>query len=177
MASEDRAVPWERQPGESVRAYAAFCVYRDLPAGERSLRRAAEIIVQTSSKPRRASSVQRQLSDWSARWRWVERAAAWDEEQDRLRRARQARAVQEMAERHARQAVAYQEKALRRLMGMEPEELSPKEALMFFIEAAKLERLARGEPDTIQEQRSNWVDAVVEAWARRQAEQQQDAGQ
>jgi hypothetical protein len=51
-----------------------------------------------------------------------------------------------MAERHAREAVALQEKALRRLQQMQPEELSPVQVLDYFIQAAKLERLSRGEP-------------------------------
>jgi len=33
--NDDRK-PWERQPDETDRAWAAFRIYRDLPPGERS---------------------------------------------------------------------------------------------------------------------------------------------
>jgi hypothetical protein len=58
-----------------------------------------------------------------------------------------------MGERHAKLAVALQEKAVQRLRAMKLEELSSSDLLRYAIEAAKLERLARGEPESIQEQR------------------------
>lgn len=170
MATDTGPAPWERQPGEPARAYGAFCIYRDLPPHERSLRAVAERLGGKRSETGRRST--RPLERWSSRWRWVERAARWDEEQDRRAREAQIRAVKDMRERHAKEAMALQQKALERLRAMDPEELSPADVLRYFVEAAKLERLSRGEPDTIQEQRSNWVDAVIEAWARHQAEKQ-----
>lgn len=172
MPGDHGPAAWERQPGEPARAYAAFCLYRDMPATERSLRAVADRLYGSgggnpASKRRRAPG---QLHKWSVRWRWVERAAAWDEEQDRVAREAQIRAIQEMRDRHVREAMALQQKALERLRQMHPEELSPKDVLAYFVEAAKLERLSRGEPDQIQEQRGDWVHAVLAAWARRQAE-------
>ena len=49
-----------------------------------------------------------------------------------------------------REARALQAKALERLRTLCPEELRPTELLRYFVEAAKLERLAVGEPDTVQ---------------------------
>lgn len=168
MTAEMVPAPWERQPGEPARAFAAFCLYRDMPAHERSLRAVAERLSSKGSGRGRRST--RPLERWSTRWRWVERARAWDDEQDRIAREAQLRAVQEMRERHAREAMALQSKALERLRQMDPAELSPRDVLWYFVEAAKLERLARGEPDAIEEQRHNvtgYAAEVLAAWERR----------
>lgn len=166
MATDTGPAPWERQPGEPARAYAAFCLYRDMAPTERSLRAVADRLYGSNpaSKRRRAPG---QLHKWSVCWRWVERAKAWDDEQDRIAREEHLRAIREMRERHAREAVALQQKALERLKAMDPNDLSPKDVLWYIVEAAKLERISRGEPDQIQEQRSDWVAAVLAAWPER----------
>lgn len=161
---------WERRPGESARAYAAFCMYRDLPPRERSLTRVAEDIAKASTKQRHVASIRRRLSDWSSKWNWVERAAAWDEERDRIARQAQIEAIKEMRERHASEAMMLQKKALDRLRAMDARELAPNDVLRYLIEAAKLERLARGEPETVEEQRHDLTGlaAIIQAaWKRR----------
>jgi len=60
---------WERQNNESSKAYAAFCVYRDL-GPERSL----EKVRQNLDKPR----TRKWLGEWSVKYNWVERAQAYD---------------------------------------------------------------------------------------------------
>ena len=163
------AAPWERQPGESPKAYRAFCIYRDMPPEFRSLRAVADRYYGgagggTVTKRLRVPG---QIQKWSIQWRWVERARAWDDEQDRIAREEHRRAIREMRERHAREAVALQQKALERLRSLNPDDLSPRDLLSFIVEAAKLERISRGEPETIQEQRSDWIAAVLAAWPER----------
>ena len=46
------------------------------------------------------------IARWSALYSWVARAEAWDDEQDRLKRLSQIKAIEAMAERHAQQAQA-----------------------------------------------------------------------
>ena len=116
--SEPSPAPWEQQPGESARAFGAFCVYRDL-GPRRTLRAAA-----ASFYRRTAAALKRQLEKWSSAFRWVERAAAWDRHLDAEARQAQETARREMAERHAREARALQAKALERLRALRPEELS-----------------------------------------------------
>jgi len=165
--------PWERQPGESARAYAAFCAYRDLPPRERSILRAAELLGYVRApRGQRRPNVPGRIVAWSQRWRWAERALAWDEEQDRLARAAETEAIKAMRDRHAREAMALQQKALERLRAMDPSELSPSDVLRYFVEAAKLERLARGEPEMITEHRGDWAEAVLQTWQRRRAQHQ-----
>lgn len=71
-----------RQPGESMRAYKAFCFYRD-QGPQRSLRTAYRLYQQTvkgrsvkgtSAPPRSAGH----WPEWSRRWEWAWRAAAYD---------------------------------------------------------------------------------------------------
>lgn len=175
MLRDEGPAPWERQPGEPPKAYAAFCFYRDLPPAERSLRAVADKVYGNRSD-RKRQQVPGQIAKWSTRWRWVERARAWDDEQDRQAREEQVRAVREMRERHAREAVVLQQKALARLKAMNPEELSPSDVLRYFIEAAKLERISRGEPETIQEQRGDLVQAVLWAYENLRAPGQKGGG-
>lgn len=69
---------WERQEGESARAFQGFATYRDL-GPSRSLVATAQILSKTK---------QGTLAPWSVAWGWVERAGAWDDECDRNQRAR-----------------------------------------------------------------------------------------
>jgi hypothetical protein len=75
-----------------------------------------------------------------------------------------------MAERHAQEARGLQAKALERLRALRPEELGPADVLRYFVEAAKLERLALGEPETVAEQRYGPVVLhIIEEVVGRQA--------
>src|SRR6516165_9563848 len=138
--------PWEQQTGESSRAFGAFCVYRDL-GPRRSLRAAAAAFY-----GRTAAAAERQVDKWSRAFSWVERACAWDRHLDAEARRAQEEARREMVERHVREARALQGKALERLRALCPEELGPADLLRYIVEAAKLERLALGEPDAVQRQ-------------------------
>jgi hypothetical protein len=94
--------------------------------------------------------LERQVDKWSRAFAWVERASAWDRHLNAEACQAQAEARREMAERHAREARVLQGKALERLRALCPEELGPADLLRYIVEAAKLERLALGEPDTVQ---------------------------
>jgi hypothetical protein len=144
--SEIEPLPWEQQSRESAKAYAAFCAYRDL-GPRRSLRAAAEKFY-----GRNTSAATRQCAGWSSTFRWVKRAHAWDRHLDEEAREAQEQARRDMAQRQAQEAKALQGKAIERLRSLRPEELGPSDVLRFFIEAATLERLALGEPETVQRQ-------------------------
>lgn len=66
---------WGPRPGESSRAYAAFCQYRDAGAG-RSLRKVAQLL-------RKSSTL---LSRWSRAQAWQERCVAFDAHRNALLR-------------------------------------------------------------------------------------------
>lgn len=93
--------PWERQAGETEKAYLAFCQYRDTPQGERSVR-------QLAAKAGVRSKV---WHGWSSKYSWVARAAAWDDWLDSLRRRETENAVKRAARRHIRLSRQLQELA------------------------------------------------------------------
>jgi hypothetical protein len=65
--------PWERQEGESPKAFHAFCLYKDA-GSERSLTKVAQLL-----------NVSKQLlGRWSSQHQWVRRALAWDDHQHRV---------------------------------------------------------------------------------------------
>jgi len=89
-------LPWERQPGETPKAWEAFTVYRDL-GPSRSLRAAGQQLGKSTVV----------CEKWSARWDWVNRCREWDRHTDGLRRAAQVEAIETMSRRHADQAQEY----------------------------------------------------------------------
>jgi hypothetical protein len=141
-------LPYERQLNESTKAFAAFAAFRDL-GPDRSVLKAYR--QETGKKQARQPSGL--WLGWARTHDWHERAAAWDRYVDQEQQRAQVRARKDMAERHAKAAMGLQEKAIRRLMSMQPNDLGPGDVLRYLIEAAKLERLARGEPEEIREER------------------------
>jgi hypothetical protein len=106
-APPDERSPWDKQPGEPPRAFHGFGHYRDFLV-KRSIDRAwhdhkarCEHLAQPDSKrsPKR-------WRRWSVNWGWLERAAAWDREQDQIVRAKIAEDQLETRVRHARMAQA-----------------------------------------------------------------------
>lgn len=75
MSRPREAELWERQRGESKQAFGAFEAYRDGDE-DRGYQRVADALGKSLTL----------ISRWGSRWRWVERAAAWDAERDRVRR-------------------------------------------------------------------------------------------
>lgn len=59
--------PWNRQPGETSKAYEAFSIYRDL-GSERSTRRVAEQLSKSEAL----------INRWSGKYDWPARSRAWD---------------------------------------------------------------------------------------------------
>jgi len=138
--------PWERQPGETPRAFRAFACYRDLGPW-RSLDAVGRCLY-PGRRPGRKRAATGRLQDWSRHYHWFARAAAWDAELARAAREASADARRRMAERHAATAVRLQAKARRRLERLDAARLSPGAVLRFLVEGAWLERLARGgEPE------------------------------
>jgi len=85
--------PWEKQPGETCKAFGAFTTYRDL-GPRRSLDKTAK---ELRRKPGG-------IYDLSARWQWVGRVSAYDMYLDELKRKKHEASIEKMVEDHAKQA-------------------------------------------------------------------------
>tara|TARA_B100000686_G_scaffold248302_1_gene258034 strand:+ start:202 stop:789 length:588 start_codon:yes stop_codon:yes gene_type:complete len=89
---------WERREGETVKAYEAFCIYRDLGSG-RSLLKAWR----QQDGNEAATKTPGKITKWSSQWSWSSRAEAWDrhrakvkkEEEEAARKAEQRAIIDE----------------------------------------------------------------------------------
>lgn len=148
MAKEVK--PWERQDNETPKQFEAFVVYRDM-GEERSL-------IKVSKRLNKSVPL---LGRWSSSNNWVERCAAWDNEQDRILRQEQIKDIRKMRERHAKLAEAGLVKAAQALAKMNPEDFKPADIPKFFEACSKLERISRGDTsEVIEERQGEAVDAV-----------------
>jgi len=139
---------WERQHGESAKAFGAFSAYRDTPARDRSIPRCVAAYYEGESKAK-VQLWQR----WSSRWSWVKRADAWQDEQGRRARIAHLAEIEAMNRRHVEAAKALLAKALDALDALDADDLEPGQIRQFVVDAARLERTAMGEPDQVVEQR------------------------
>jgi hypothetical protein len=172
---------WERQEGESAKAFAAFECYRMLgpertlqAAWERHYARPGRLRERTRRGREEAGQVVGHVRRWYKRWRWLERAAAWDEEvaalarDQELDRELQARAAaqeeeirqRELMREEARAARAVSRRLLLRLLqGIEagqlerlnaPDLLPHLQRISTLLETGqKLDRLGQGEPSDV----------------------------
>lgn len=99
MTATETHNEWDRQPGESARAFAAFCVYRD-DGAKRSL---AAVAHKTGAKLG-------QISGWSGRQRWVSRVEAYDAHMNRLEQAAREQALEAEARKWAERRLEQRER-------------------------------------------------------------------
>jgi hypothetical protein len=87
---------WERLPGESGTAYAAFRAFRDY-GPERNVRRAVAAVEPDVVKQDRRYRV---WSAWATAFKWRERAVDYDQYLDRLKQMEKRKMIEEQGERH-----------------------------------------------------------------------------
>lgn len=136
---------WERQPGESQKAYRAFQAYRDMGQGNRSVRKISEQL---------SYSDHTTCGRWMSKFEWVARCDAYDNWLEMERRSavednERARAVQ-LAERNRRVDDGF----------VEVRELMLKKALSIWkwpLERQEItERYEDGRPKTIIVRPARW---------------------
>ena len=111
--------PWERQPGETAKAYAAFLLYRDLPAIDRS-------IVAAVAKQRKngGKAPVRNWETWASRYNWRNRAAEHDSDLASRRRERMEKELDRSKDNAVVLTRAFNFKIAERIKGMDPEDLT-----------------------------------------------------
>lgn len=147
------AKPWERQEKETVKQFEAFCKYRDLDKKTRSLQQVAKALSKSETLIKR----------WSAQNNWVERVAAWEDEQDRILRIELTRDIGAMRKRHTDLASAMLVKAARALQKIPDDEIKASDISRMVDTATRLERISRGDVETVVEERDGGeaMDPVV----------------
>ena len=146
MAKGNTPEPWDRRENETTKAYEAFCIYRDM-GRERSLSKVAERLQKSDTL----------MGRWSRENKWVDRAAKWDDEQDRIEREtaqrEQVKAIKDMRKRHADLGQAMLSKAARALARIPEDEIKPGDISRMVDVASKLERISRGDVGEVVEER------------------------
>lgn len=138
--------PWEKQPDESMKAFASFEVYLDIPPMDRTMRKANETLGRAWST----------ITGWASKHNWVPRAEAYDKQVSVKRRQKMTDDILKMHERHAKHAMLGQIAALEAIKkyvkteeNPKPKILTPNAAIRFFDIMVRIERVARGEPDSV----------------------------
>lgn len=143
----DSKEPWERMPGESTTMYSYFEAYKNMQPMERSSRAVAE-------KYRKNRGT---IEGYCTKYNWVDRAAAWDDEQAKIARIEQQKEIAEMRKRHAKLAKDMLDKAQSAIDNMNPSEMKPQDISRIAEVASKLERLSMGDVGEVIEERDGGV--------------------
>ena len=133
--SYDDLRPWDRQPRETEKAYAAFKAYLDMSAdgGERNI----------SELARRLSKSRQLLTGWKSRHHWGDRCLAWDKTVMEAERKAAIKERKKMVKRHIGVAMALQSKAVEALKHADVDEAGLKDIVTMIVQGVKIERLTR----------------------------------
>lgn len=152
--------PWERQKGESDKAYQAFSTYLDM-GPERTLRAVGEKLGKSTTL----------IERWSCNWKWRERIRAYDNSLEKEARKKAVADRKAMMGRHIGIAMQLQKKALEALEVLEVENMSPKDVKEYLKMATELERLNRTLEEAEERSKSGGkaqlADAIISAYQSR----------
>ena len=123
---------WEKQQGESSKAYEAFCMYRDLGIG-RQYTKTAEALKKNVSL----------INRWARRYEWKERADAWDKSVMEEGRKQAAIEYKDMIMRQIQIGRMLQTKAANTIQSRDLEKASIHSLIIAIEKGADLERTAR----------------------------------
>ena len=135
---------WERQSGETAKAYAAFLLYRDLPAVDRSI---VAAVAQHRKLGGKASV--RNWETWASRYNWRERGLTSDSDLASRRRIRRAESLERAQDDVLTLARAALAKVAERIKGMDAKELAAGQIPSALKTLFELELKALGHEDRV----------------------------
>jgi hypothetical protein len=131
---------WERLPGESGAAFAAFCAFRDCGL-DRNIRKAIETAEKDEAVRAKRYRVWR---NWAAQYRWQERAADFDRYTEKLKQEEFRKTIEAQGEMHRAVTGKMLDVVKKKLDTMNPAELSQGNLTEWVQTAIKAERETAG---------------------------------
>lgn len=152
--------PWERQQGESEKAYEAFSLYLNMGA-ERTI----TAVVKELKKSRSL------IDRWKVRWDWSERVREYDNDQERKAKKEAEKGLRDMYTRQTKIALSVQSKALKALEKLDPDTMSVKDIKEYIKIGTELERLNRsfaaGQYEEKAANANSLADTIISAYEKR----------
>ena len=141
---------WDQLDDETDRAYAAFCVFRNLAPHIRSVEESRRMCGKSDGS-------QKNFYYWSNTYHWLDRVRAWDAWWDRYAIQQKRVEVDKMVAAHAVMAEAMRKSVEARLEDVLqlPSLIRVQDLPRFAEVAVKIERLSRGVPETVSEVQQN----------------------
>lgn len=133
---EGECMDWDKRDDETDKSYEWFCRYLDM-GPERSL-------VKVGQKYGKNKSYVNQLWKWSSKYEWVDRAMAYDEYIQGLKREKKQDRILQTAEEHIDLADNLMEMLLRKMAALECVDMKPLEWKQIAEFAVKTKRDALG---------------------------------
>ena len=131
---------WERLPGETGAAYAAFCAFRDVGL-ERNIRKAVETAEKDRGKQDKRYRVWR---NWSTQFRWRERTADYDRYTEKLKQMEKRKTIEAQGELHRAVTGKMLTVVSKKLDLMDPADLTQGTVTEWVETAIRAEREAAG---------------------------------
>ena len=153
--------PWDRQKGESEKAFEVFVIYRDMGA-ERSI----------TAVSKQLSKSRQLIVRWEAKYQWQERVLCYDKYLDKKAREEVEKDRKDMIKRHIGIAKTLQGKALTALANKDLDDMSIKEIRSVLKMATELERISQGMADLDssnreQDSKTSFSDMIASAYEKR----------
>ncbi len=161
---KDTILPWERQTGETEKAYEAFLIYKNLGPGR--------TLVAVSERLQKSYTLIRR---WAKEQDWKNRVFSWDRDIERKAKAEAEKEQKQMIARHIKIGIQVQGKALEGLKHLKPEKMGAISVQALLDFGTKLERDSRAvtqqEATAPQDAASILASVLERAWSEEGAEE------